>query len=145
MKSLLVVLLAIASMSAFSNILEVNSTNDEIRDAIIMSLQSNDLDCKGTHEVKASSLLISNIFKGNYTVKISEDRSQPVITMERLGGKNKNVIVVTTDNDFKVVTRLVLKSYDNLRWVRVNVGTILEPIFKEELREGKPFEDLVCE
>jgi hypothetical protein len=155
MKILLIGLLTIIfSVSSFANILEANATNDEIRDAIIASLQVRDLDCVNKVNDKksqASELLIGDIFKENYTLSVSSDLSQPLITMEKLGGylsnnpKMKYVFIITTDNDLKEVTKLIAKSYDNVSKVRVNVGTILDPVFKEGVRDGKPMEDFVCE
>lgn len=151
MIKLYICLLTLVSISSFAGIMETNATNDEIRDAVLLSLQDHDLNCVdlvNNETLKASTLMLARIFKEDYTLAVSADLSQPLITMEKTYRNNpkfKNVMTVTTDKVFQLVTKLTVKSYKNVAAVRVNVGSILNPVYKEEVITGKPFEDLVCE
>lgn len=148
--TILALVMVCYSITSFANILEVKATNDEIRDAIIVSLRENDLKCvnmiNNSHS-DASKLIIGQIFDTDYTLTISSDNSQPIIRMEKVGVPNlskvKFVMDVTTDANFKVVTALESKIYEIVK-VRVNIGTILNPVFREEMSTGKPLEHLKC-
>lgn len=155
-----VYLLVFLSVSSFSNLLamdlkdlvEIDATNNEILDAIIDSLKKHDLNCVNTvkgSKMKASKLNIKDVFNKNYTLTVSSDRSQPLIFLEKIGAlnsmKNKNQMTVTTDESMKVVTKINALSYDNVTRERVNVGTIIEPIYKEIVVDGAPFEIINCE
>lgn len=152
MKKLLIGLLILGSFSAFASILEVDATKDEIRDAIIASFDQHDLNCVNlvnNKQYKASELNISNLFKNDYKQIVSSDLSQPLITMIKNGiegfPKARYELIVTTDRTLKIVTKLTLKSYSDSTIVLVNEGTILKPVFTEELIAGTIFEDLICQ
>ncbi len=154
MKKLLIGLVVFGSMSVFANTFELNASNDEIRDAIIESLKTTKLSCinwLSSWQFEASTLEISKYFGKDYTLKISPIELPPIlIQMQKSkiqddGAKIRSLMKVYLSQDLKYVTHLDIKSFKNDKRVLVNIGTILEPKYQEQIINGNLFEDIICD
>lgn len=135
MKNLIITLLVTLS-AGFVNAEgadEKTERNLLIIQAIVDSLKESDLDCKrntSDEEIKASLYNFSSFFAEDFTLTVVEGK-QPVITIKKEtksdGEIIKTVVLVTTDSDFKTVTKLVINQTDKLFMGKKNTGTIIEP------------------
>lgn len=150
MKKILVGLLALGSISSYAGILSFQS-NEEVLNEIMLSLQKHDLECtlNGTEETyKSSELSFKRVFGDDFTLIVRRD-SQPVVFIsKKLTAKITSVMEVTTDRSYKIVTGLKFKisTANESRVERVNVGTIIDPEYKDVVTEVPDtlLEDLNC-
>ncbi|WP_408096245.1 hypothetical protein ACJVC5_14490 [Peredibacter sp. HCB2-198] len=146
MKTLIALSMVLASSLSFAKIDRV-IPNDEAIDvlsAVVMSLESHDLDCKST--VGSASVAKASEFNWNgiiqamslssrssiYKVEVSDDLSQPVISLT-ISKDNSNVEVtkLTTNAEMTLVTNVsYVSKYTTKTSTRVNTGTIINPKFE---------------
>ena len=146
MKTLIALSMVLASSLSFAKIDRVlpNDAAIDVLSAVVMSLESNDLNCRDT--VGSTSLTKASEFNWNgiiqamtlnsrsdiYKVEVSDDLSQPVITLTiARDASNVEVTKLTTNPEMTVVTNLTYVSKSVTKTsTRVNAGTIINPKFE---------------
>lgn len=156
---LLLASLIFLNASTFTNLMAkdlesataMDSTQDEIRDAIVDSLIDHDLDClesRNNDKFKASELKIKDVFNGNFTLEVSLEHPLPVINLQNARivdqQTHKYLMTVTLDANMRTVKTLHFVSFHNVKKVRVNRGTIVVPSYVEYMVDGAPFQKVVC-
>lgn len=157
MKKMFIGLIALVSLTSasFASILEVSATNDDIRDAIIASLERSNLKCivqaanGRSEELTMNYSGLRSYFNGDYKLTALTELPQPLVELVKTDQTDEQIsgviLSTTLSPDLKRVVKLSLSFHENVRKSRINAGTILNPVFQEGLDYGGPSLVVVCE
>lgn len=130
MKKLMLAALLLSTQTSFAYILDDQEASLIVR-AIKDSLRANDLSCYesvGKTTVNASSLRLDNL--NTYNVEISEG-NQPVIKFYQEKNNYETTVLVTTNDDYTVVTAINTEQYKLTKTTTErNTGTIINPRYE---------------
>ena len=156
MKKMIIGLIALASITStsFAAILEIDATNDEVRDAIIVSLERSNLKCTVYAGGESAEFVMNysglkSYFHGDYELTAQTELPQPTIELIKTDQSDEQIsrviLTATTSPDLKKVVKLSWSFHENVQKTRINVGTILNPVFQEGLDNGTPSIQILCE
>lgn len=142
MKKILILVLSIASLSSYSMSLKTAiEINDQatIKKALVIALKQKDLTCKtimnrqvNWFEQTTKKDLIQYLNYYKTLIKISADSRQPLIETSYYRSSYINMVLFTTSEDFKEIVKVDI-STDEIISKETNIGSLVEPIFKNEM------------
>ena len=150
MKTIILLSMLVTSSFAYSEVVPSDRLSDVIQ-AIKDSFITKDLDCTETvsgRNTKASTLNWDAVSGAELTIN---ENQQPVIVLHRDASQQDSeyeyydtTIKVTTNSDYTVVEEIQATQNESPKIIRKNVGTIINPIYKDIQVKGKLYQKVEC-
>ncbi|MGZ3768867.1 MAG: hypothetical protein ACXVCP_05180 [Bdellovibrio sp.] len=144
MKTLMVILASLMSLSAFASKAESVNTASEAhliaipdnqlegyKKAMALALEGRQFACKKVvrqgYDTTLSLESIKERIDGADSAILKENGSQPVLTFVNYGSNTRSYIRVTTNDNYKIILNIEVNSSELIE-KEVNVGTLIKPM-----------------
>ncbi len=140
MKTLLLLLISISLPTLASTDEYTQEYKDSVVQAIVSSVEENILACivtdKDGERLYGHDYNLKYLIQERYVMTVREGQ-QPVIVFKRgdMASRVQSVFKITTDENYKIVTKLDFRRVTRNKVGLENIGTIIEPKFVNKFEE----------